>query len=273
MDRYAVFGNPVGHSKSPQIHRWFAEKTHQELEYSAQLVELGQFEQSARAFFDAGGLGLNITVPFKQDAFEFADSLTERAKRAGAVNTLARQPGGSILGDNTDGYGLVMDICDHLAWPINARRILVLGAGGAVRGVLAPIFAEEPLEIVIANRTVAKAVDLASEFADLGKITGMGYRQLQEQARSFGLVINATSLSLSGEIPPFPPILLTSETCAYDMVYANEPTAFMTWAKELGCRTSDGLGMLVGQAAESFFVWRGVRPEISGLIKNLRDGL
>jgi len=273
LDRYAVFGNPVGHSKSPQIHRWFAKKTHQELEYSAQLVELGQFEQSAKAFFDAGGLGLNITVPFKQDAFAFADSLTERARRAGAVNTLARQPDDSILGDNTDGYGLVIDIRDHLTWSIKAQSVLILGAGGAVRGVLAPVFAEEPQKIVIANRTGAKAINLAREFADLGKITGCGYEQLQEQTRPFDLVINGTSLSLSGEIPPIPPALLTSETCAYDMVYASEPTAFMAWAKELGCQTSDGLGMLAGQAAESFFVWRGVRPEISALIKTLRGEL
>ncbi|MEQ9209029.1 MAG: shikimate dehydrogenase [Pseudomonadales bacterium] len=273
MDRYAVFGNPVSHSKSPQIHQWFAEQTHQALEYSAQLIELGQFDQAARSFFDDGGLGLNVTVPFKQDAFEFADSLTERARRAGAVNTLARQPDEKILGDNTDGYGLVTDIRDNLSWSIKAQRVLVLGAGGAVRGALAPISVEQPAEIVIANRTGSRAEDLAREFNDLGKISGISYEQLSELTRPFDLVINGTSLSLSGEIPPIPITLLTPKTCVYDMVYAHEPTAFMSWAGNLNCQTSDGLGMLVGQAAESFYVWRGIRPSTSELIKTLRKNL
>ena len=271
MDRYAVFGNPIHHSKSPQIHQWFAEKTGQVLEYKAQEVELGQFKQAALAFFDSGGLGLNITIPFKQHAFEFADSLTERARRAGAVNTLARQPDGQILGDNTDGYGLVMDIRDNLSWQINTARILILGAGGAVRGVLSPIFAEQPAEIVIANRTIAKAKELANEFSDLGKITGVGYEQLMHRSEPFDLVINGTSLSLTGDLPSVPEKLLTSETCVYDMVYANEPTPFMSWAKGFGCQVSDGLGMLVGQAEESFYIWRGVRPPTLELIKILRE--
>ena len=273
MDRYAVFGNPIHHSKSPQIHQWFAEETGQVLEYKAQEVDLGQFKQAALAFFDSGGLGLNITVPFKQDAFQFADSLTERSQRAGAVNTLARQPDGQILGDNTDGYGLVTDIRDNLLWSIKAQRVLVLGAGGAVRGVLAPISIEQPAEIVIANRTGSRAEDLAREFNDLGKISGMSYEQLSELSRPFDLVINGTSLSLSGGIPPIPNTLLTPKTCVYDMVYAHEPTAFMSWAGNLDCQTSDGLGMLVGQAAESFYVWRGIRPSTSELIKALRKNL
>lgn len=273
MDSYAVFGNPVAHSKSPKIHQWFAEKTGQVLDYSAQLVEPGEFEPAAKAFFDAGGLGLNITVPFKQEAFEFADRLTDRARRAGAVNTLARQSDGKILGDNTDGYGLVTDIRDNLSWTIAARRVLILGAGGAVRGVLAPILAEQPAEILIANRTGSRAEDLAREFSDLGKIDGMGYQKLADLTRSFDLVINGTSLSLSGEIPPVPAALLTAETCVYDMMYAQKPTAFMSWAEKLGCQTSDGLGMLVNQAAESFYVWRGIRPPTSELIKTLRKKL
>ncbi len=271
MDRYAVFGNPIKHSKSPQIHQWFAEQTRQSLEYDARMVELGQFEPAAREFFKAGGLGLNITVPFKHDAYEFAETLTERARRAQAVNTLARQSDGSILGDNTDGVGLVTDIRDNLSWSLNATQTLILGAGGAVRGVLGPILSEHPKEIVIANRTSAKAVELARKFAELGQISGIGYEQLKDQTGSFDLVINGTSLSLGGELPPVPETLLTPQTRVYDMVYANKPTPFMSWASALGCDVSDGLGMLVGQAAESFYVWRGVRPPTLALIKILRE--
>ena len=270
MDRYAVFGNPIHQSKSPRIHRWFAEATGQVLEYKAQKVELGQFKQTALTFFEFGGLGLNITAPFKLDAFEFADSLTERARRAGAVNTLARQPNGKILGDNTDGYGLVTDIRDNLHWPISAQRILILGAGGAVRGVLSPIFSERPAEIVIANRTSSKAESLANAFADLGQISATGYEQFRSYDQPFDLVINGTSLSLSGELPPIPEEILSEKTVVYDMVYGNEPTAFMSWADSLGCKVSDGLGMLVGQAAESFFLWRGVHPPVMDLIRLLR---
>lgn len=272
-DRYAVFGNPIRHSKSPQIHTAFAEQTGQQLIYRAQLVELGHFDEAARSFFTSGGRGLNITVPFKLDAFAFADELSGRARRAGAVNTLARQDDGSIYGDNTDGIGLVRDLHDNLGWEIAERRVLLLGAGGAVRGILEPLLRRHPARLVIANRTVDKALALAAAFSDLGvDIEGCGLEALP--GRSFDLVINATSASLAGELPPLPDGLLSDSGCCYDMMYGAEPTPFMRWAAgQTAWAVADGLGMLVEQAAESFCIWRGVRPETRRVIEQLRASL
>ena len=271
-DRYAVFGNPVVHSKSPQIHQWFARQTGQDISYSKQLVEEGQFESAAARFFRSGGKGLNITMPFKLNAFTFADRVTPRAERAGAVNTLARQGDGSILGDNTDGAGMVADITANLGWPLDARRVLVLGAGGAVRGVLQPLLSEAPGRLLIANRTVAKALQLARNFRDLGRIQVCGFEDLAGQ--QFDLVINGTAASLAGDLPPLPEGLLGDGARCYDMMYAAEPTVFLRWAREQGAQAcADGLGMLVGQAAESFFLWRGVRPDTAAVIKLLRQAL
>lgn len=271
-DRYAVFGNPVRHSKSPQIHAAFAAQTGQALTYRAQLVEAGAFAAAARAFFDAGGRGLNVTVPFKLDAFDFADELSGRARRAGAVNTLALQDDGRVYGDNTDGVGLVRDINDNLGWEIAGRRILLLGAGGAVRGVLEPLLRRHPLQLAIANRTVDKARQLAAAFADLGPVQGYGFEALA--GLQFDLVINGTSASLAGELPPLPAQLLSDGCCCYDMMYAAEPTPFMRWAAgQTAWAVADGLGMLVEQAAEAFCIWRGERPLTRPVIEMVRAGL
>jgi len=271
-DNYAVFGNPVKHSKSPLIHAAFAEQCGQAIQYRAVRVEPGDFQRAATRFFDQGGRGLNITVPFKTDAFRFADTLSERAQRAGAVNTLCRRDDGTVLGDNTDGIGLIRDMIANLGWSVQAMRVLVIGAGGAVRGILEPLLRERPRELLIVNRTADKAAALAAEFASLGKLAGGGYDAIGQ--RQFDLVINASSAGLSGEMPSLPATLLTERSCCYDMVYGSEPTVFMRWAaQEAAWAVADGLGMLVEQAAESFYLWRQVRPETRPVINNLREML
>lgn len=272
VDRYAVFGNPIKHSRSPQIHAAFAEQTDQRLTYRSQLVELGHFGDAAREFFATGGKGLNVTVPFKLDAFAFADELSIRARHAGAVNTLALLADGRIYGDNTDGCGMVRDINDNLGWEIAGRRLLVLGAGGAARGVLEPLLKRGPAFTVVANRTVEKALELARLFADHGDVRGCSFEALA--GNQFDLVINATSASLTGELPPLPTHLLSDDCCCYDMTYGAEPTAFMRWAAaQAAWAVADGLGMLVEQAAESFCIWRGVRPETRPVIDGVRHAL
>ena len=272
-DKYAVFGNPIDHSKSPDIHRQFAEQTGQSLSYEKQLVDPQGFEAAADAFFAGGGKGLNITVPFKQDAYAYVARTTPRARRAGAVNTLSLEADGTILGDTTDGVGLVSDIKHNLGWQIRHKKVLILGAGGAVRGVLEPLLEEQPQHIIIANRTVDKALQLAKGFAEFGYLLGCGFDMLDEQ--QFDVIINGTSASLQGELPPLPECLINADgsTVCYDMLYGAEPTPFMQWAAERGAKVSDGLGMLVGQAAESFALWRGVRPETAPVIRSLRAKL
>jgi shikimate dehydrogenase len=267
-DQYVVFGNPIGHSKSPLIHRLFAEQTGQTLEYTAALAPLDDFTAFAKAFFQHGR-GANVTVPFKEEAYRLADSLTERGRRAGAVNTLIKQRDGSLLGDNTDGAGLVRDLKVNHGVTLSGKRILLLGAGGAVRGVLEPLLAEQPEVIVIANRTVEKAELLAKEFSELGPVFPAGFDWLEEPV---DIIINATSASLSGDLPPIVPSLIQpGKTFCYDMMYGNEPTAFCRWAAEHGASQAvDGLGMLVEQAAEAFFEWRGVRPESAPVLAELR---
>jgi shikimate dehydrogenase len=267
-DQYVVFGNPIGHSKSPLIHRLFAEQTGQTLEYSAALAPLDDFTAFAKAFFQHGR-GANVTVPFKEEAYRLADSLTERGRRAGAVNTLIKQPDGSLLGDNTDGAGLVRDLKVNHGVTLSGKRILLLGAGGAVRGALEPLLAEQPEVVVIANRTVEKAELLAKEFSELGPVFPAGFDWLEEPV---DIIINATSASLSGDLPPIVPSLIQpGKTFCYDMMYGNEPTAFCRWAAEHGAgQAVDGLGMLVEQAAEAFFEWRGVRPESAPVLAELR---
>ena len=272
-DKYAVFGNPIDHSKSPDIHRQFAEQTGQALSYEKQLVDPQGFEAAADAFFAGGGKGLNITVPFKQDAYSYVARTSPRARRAGAVNTLSLEADGTILGDTTDGVGLVSDIKHNLGWQIRHKKVLILGAGGAVRGVLEPLLEEQPQHIIIANRTVDKALQLAKGFAEFGYLLGCGFDMLDEQ--QFDVIINGTSASLQGELPPLPDSLINADgsTVCYDMLYGAEPTPFMQWAAERGAKVSDGLGMLVGQAAESFALWRGVRPETAPVIRSLRAKL
>ncbi len=276
-DRYAVFGNPIVHSRSPEIHAAFAEQTRQDMTYTKQLVELGQFSSAADEFFVTGGRGLNVTVPFKEDAFAYASHLTPRAKSAGAVNTLALQSDGSVLGDNTDGIGMVRDITERLQWPLKGKRILLLGAGGAARGVLLPCLEQEPAGLTIANRTPAKAEMLVRNFTEefaadpaSGRVDACGFDELA--GREFDLVINGTSASINGEVPPIPASVFTADAAAYDMMYGNKLTPFLTWSHQQGVeRLADGLGMLVGQAAEAFFLWRGVKPAIEPVLEQLRN--
>ncbi|MFL0800985.1 MAG: shikimate dehydrogenase [Agarilytica sp.] len=269
LDRYAVFGNPIAHSKSPQIHQAFATQAGENISYTKQCVDEGCFAIEAKAFFDGGGLGLNVTVPFKQDACTFADELSDRAKAAGAVNTLVKRPDGRILGDNTDGLGLVSDIKNRLGWQLRDANVLILGAGGAVRGVLQPILAEGPSSVVIANRTASKARILADMFTSSGQIHGVGFGEINNSA--VDVIINGTSASLSAEVPAVPPECISENTKVYDMVYGSEPTAFMVWAKKQGAvNISDGLGMLVGQAVESFRLWRGFKADSEPVIAMLR---
>ncbi len=270
IDQYAVMGHPIAHSQSPRIHTLFAVQTGQSLEYRAILVEPGEFAAAARTFYAAGGKGLNVTVPFKQDAWVFADILSVRAERAGAVNTLVFGSGG-MRGENTDGPGLVRDVMINHGVSLAGRRILLLGAGGAARGVLQPLLAERPALVVIANRTVEKALGLAVRFSDLGRVTASGFAELA--GRQFDLVINATAAGLEDAVPPLPEGLLAAGGWCYDLMYGREPTAFVRWGREQGAAQSvDGLGMLVEQAAESFYLWRGVWPETAPVIAALREG-
>ncbi|WP_434678771.1 shikimate dehydrogenase [Pseudomonas sp. R1-18] len=271
MDHYVVFGNPIGHSKSPLIHSLFAEQTGEALDYRTALAPLQDFAAFARAFFETGR-GANVTVPFKEDAFRLADVLTERARRAGAVNTLSKQADGTLLGDNTDGAGLVRDLTVNCGFSLRGRRVLLLGAGGAVRGAIEPLLTEKPEVLVIANRTVEKAEALAKEFGDLGPVFPSGFDWLEE---SVDLIINATSASLTGELPPIAPSLIQpGSTFCYDMMYGKKPTAFCLWSTEQGAAQSvDGLGMLVEQAAEAFLLWRGVRPNSAPVLAEMRRQL
>ncbi|GAB2892129.1 shikimate dehydrogenase [Microbulbifer echini] len=269
-DRYGVVGNPIEHSLSPQIHIAFAEQTGEDLVYEKLLAPLDGFVKTVSAFFAEGGRGLNVTVPFKLQACELADALTERAAAAGAVNTLMRDQDGRLLGDNTDGAGLVADIRDNLNWAIQDQRVLLLGAGGAARGALLPLLAERPAQLHIANRTAAKACQLADEFSHYGALSGGG---LEPLCSGFDLVINASSASLDNQLPPLPKYLFTSSGRAYDMVYGATPTPFVHWAREQGVEAADGLGMLVGQAAEAFFLWRGVAPLVEPVQAQLRRAL
>ena len=268
-DRYAVIGNPIAHSKSPRIHTLFAARTGQDLVYEAILGPQGGFADCATAFRAAGGRGLNVTVPFKQDAWVWADRLSTRAERAGAVNTLKLDEDG-VLGDNTDGAGLVRDLETNLGCTLAGRRVLLLGAGGAARGVLAPLLAAGPAAVTIANRTPDKAAELALRFGDLGLCYGRSYDELAGER--FDLLINATAAGLSGEVPPLPEGLLADAAWCYDMMYGDEPTAFVRWARAHGAaHAADGLGMLVEQAAEAFLIWRGVRPDTAPVLAALRE--
>ena len=268
IDQYAVFGSPIEHSKSPRIHNLFAEQTGQTLDYSAELVPADKFEAAVNDFFAKGGRGINCTVPLKELAWEYADLRTERAELAKAVNTLAVQEDGRILGDNTDGIGLVSDLQNNHGIALKQKRVLILGAGGASRGIILPILEQLPHSMTIANRTVAKAVTLADEFSHKGEIIACGYDDLKDQ--SFDLILNATSASLSDQLPPLAAGLLAEQGGCYDLAYANEATAFVRWAREQQASKSlDGLGMLVEQAAEAFFLWRGVRPDTVPVIQML----
>lgn len=268
-DHYAVFGNPVAHSKSPLIHAAFARQTAQDLDYTALLAPLDGFAECVAAFRAGGGAGANVTVPFKEQAFALATRRTPRAEAAGAVNTLHFH-GAEILGDNTDGAGLVADLKHNLGVDVQGRRILLMGAGGAARGVILPLLECGPSVLFIANRTAERAVNLAAHFRDAGPVQGGGYDALT--GMTYDIVINATAASLADELPPLPDGIFTSDTLAYDMMYGRD-TPFLRLARQHGARATDGLGMLVEQAAEAFFLWRGVRPDTAPVIAMLRDGM
>ncbi|QEP45084.1 shikimate dehydrogenase [Ectothiorhodospiraceae bacterium BW-2] len=263
-------GNPISHSRSPQIHQLFAQQCGERIDYSAILVDLGGFAQAVGNFHASGGRGLNVTVPFKEEAFALADTLTPRARLAGAVNTLLLHDNHAIEGDNSDGVGLVTDLQQNQQQTLAGKRILILGAGGAVRGVLGPILEQQPLHITLANRTPSRAEALAEQFQPHGSINGGGYEALNRVA-PFEIIINGTSASLAGELPPLPDSLLTGQSFCYDMMYSAEPTPFMRWAAERGVQSSDGLGMLVEQAAESFWRWRQKRPQTKAVIEQIHS--
>jgi shikimate dehydrogenase len=272
-DRYAVIGNPIEHSRSPDIHARFAEQTRQNLVYERLLAPLNGFAVTVRNFMAQGGKGLNVTVPFKLEAYKLATEVTKRAQAAGAVNTL-KFINNRILGDNTDGVGLVTDILRNASVNITGKRVLLLGAGGAARGVLLPLMNVRPGELIIANRTVSKAEQLALPFKRLydGQVA-IGVSDFASLHGVFDIVINATSASLSDAMPPIAPTLIGANSFAYDMMYGKEPTVFMQFAAKRGAKVRDGLGMLVEQAAESFYVWRGVRPYTMEVYAELREQL
>jgi shikimate dehydrogenase len=271
LEQYAVFGDPIGHTLSPRIHRLFAEQTNQNMEYRAIRAPADQFRSILAHFLETGGRGANCTLPLKELAFTLADSVTQRARFCGAVNTLSVEANGALVGDNTDGVGLIRDLKINLELELNARRVLILGAGGAARGILGPLIEEKPESLTVANRTVAKAKNLAEDFSGIETIIGCGYESLGHQ--SFDLIINATSTSLSGGLPDLGTHLLSQNGCCYDLAYKlGGPTPFVTWGIEQGARSShDGLGMLVEQAAEAFYLWRNIRPDTKSVIVQLKE--
>lgn len=267
-DLYAVIGNPVAHSKSPLIHTEFSRQTDQDMRYEAILAPLDGFVMAVAIFRKCGGKGVNVTVPFKLEACRISTRLTERAAAAQAANTLVFDDD-EILGDNTDGAGLVRDIVVNLDFVITGKRVLLMGAGGAARGVLLPLLEHQPQMLTIANRTVQKAYELQQRFSAYGRVASADYADLAGQ--EFDIVINATSASLNGELPPLPAGVFAAESLAYDMMYGNGLTPFLQFAQQQGAiHLADGIGMLVEQAAESFLLWRGVRPETEPVIAMLR---
>ena len=266
MDKYAVFGNPIAHSKSPDIHMHFAKETQQDISYSRILGDDVEFENQVRDFFAKSGKGLNVTSPFKDRAYAMCDVLSQRAQKAGAVNTLLMGENGDLFGDTTDGVGMVRDIIDNHQQTLKDKRILIIGAGGAVQGVLDNVLAENPKSVTIANRTVEKAQALAEKFGCLAS----SFEGLEGM---FDLIINGTSASRSSSLPPLKDELANKQTWCYDMTYGKGTTVFLQWAIDHGATGADGLGMLVGQAAESFYIWRQVRPDMTSLLNAMRTQL
>lgn len=269
-DRYAVIGNPIAHSRSPIIHRAFAAQASQDLSYDALLGPLDTFTPFVREFFATGGRGLNVTLPFKEQAYALSEILSKRAQQAGAVNTLMRGKDDRLYGDNTDGVGIVRDMMQNHGWTLQGKRVLIIGAGGAVRGVMGPLLAAGIASLRIVNRTPDKAETLADLFKGEGDVAAMRYEEIP--AGSVDILINGSSASLSGELPPVPAGILAEGACAYDMAYGKGELPFMAWARGQGAaRVSDGLGMLVEQAAESFYIWRHVRPETAPVLAMMRE--
>ncbi|KPH56983.1 shikimate dehydrogenase [Pseudoalteromonas neustonica] len=271
MDKYAVFGNPIKHSKSPAIHKQFATSLGEKIDYRAILAPIDGFKIAVADFFAAGGNGANVTMPFKEQAYELVDERTELATIVGAVNTIKLLDDGRLLGDNTDGVGFVNDLLANKV-SIKGKRILLIGAGGAARGVVLPLLAQQPSEIIIVNRTAAKAKALAQLFAQYGAVTGYGFDDLPEG--DYSLIVNSTSSSMLGELPALDKKHLNNCKCVYDMFYSLQNTLFMQWAQDYKADISvlDGSGMLVGQAAQAYFVWRDKMPAILPIVRSLKAG-
>ncbi len=264
---YAVFGNPISHSKSPRVHSLFAQQFGINLQYNAVQVDMGGFAQAVSGFQASGGLGANVTIPFKSSAWNLAEKLTDRANIAQAVNTLSLD--GQIAGDNTDGIGLIRDIEQNLGLPINGANVLLIGAGGAARGVVGPILECHPATLTIVNRSVDKAVELAQRFDQLGNVSGGGFDRAT--GSQYDIVLNCAATELSADLPAVSPMVFGTVQIAYDLMYSATPTRFQKWAEQNGAKTSsDGLGMLVEQAAESFYIWHGKRPETRCVIETIR---
>ena len=269
IDRYGVMGYPVSHSRSPIIHRLFALQTGQELRYELLQVAPDKLETAVRQFQRTGGKGLNITVPHKTAVVKLCDHLSERAATAGAVNTLSFREG-EIRGDNTDGIGLLRDLEINQGLSIQGARILILGAGGATRGIVGPLLEMQPALLRIANRTIDKAENIVDDFSQIGPVSACRF-DLVPVTETYDLVINATSAGFKGETPPYPSAAVSSETFCYDLSYGLKPTPFSQWAREQGAaRSIMGWGMLVEQAAESFHIWRGVRPDTAPVLKQMK---
>jgi|TARA_B110000858_G_scaffold106319_1_gene121612 shikimate dehydrogenase len=267
-DKYAVIGNPVHHSKSPLIHQSFAKQYSQNMVYSSELIPLNGLEEGLKNLQALGFTGVNVTVPFKEEVWELIENKSEFSALAGAVNTITIQEDGTLYADNTDGVGLCRDLTDNHGIQLNNKRILLLGAGGAARGVIQPLLEQRPAELIIANRTISKAQNIVDHFTGFGDISATGFTAV---AGDFDIIINATSASLQGQVPPIPATAVTHKTFCYDMMYSNEDTCFVQWAKQQHAfKSIDGLGMLVEQAAEAFRLWRGIKPETQSVIKLLR---
>ena len=269
LDNYAVMGNPISHSKSPQIHKAFASQVGQKLHYQSILVPFSMFEQAARLFLERGGKGLNITIPYKQDAFYFATRLTSRARFAKAVNTLSFNSSSVIDGDNTDGIGLLRDL-ERNRIDITGKRLLLVGAGGAVCGIFKTLLEQNLDSITVANRTLTRAKTLVSQYNNASNILACSLSDLRKMGE-FDVIINGTSASLTMELPELPESIINKKSSCYDMAYGDSESVFVKWSKSLGAKIAvDGLGMLIEQAAESFYIWRGVRPDTGPVIKRLR---
>jgi shikimate dehydrogenase len=271
-DRYVVIGNPIAHSKSPAIHARFAELTAQTMDYQRLLAPLDGFAATVQAFIASGGKGANVTVPFKLEAFALATELTPRAQAAGAVNTL-KFDHDRILGDNTDGIGLVTDIVHNAGYSLRGKRVILLGAGGAARGALLPLLQEQPAQLLIANRTVSRAQELLVLAQDMAQGIDLQACRFEDLQGPADTIINATSASLHDDVPPLSPSLFGPQTLAYDMMYAARPTAFLRLASSHGAQCRDGLGMLVEQAGAAFALWRGVRPQTRVVLAEMRAAL
>lgn len=268
IDRYAVMGDPVSHSRSPVIHRLFALQTGQSIQYELLQVAPDKLESAIRQFAKTGGKGLNITLPHKSEVTRLIDDMSERASNAGAVNTLVFQDG-EIFGDNTDGVGFLRDLQSNLGLELEDANILVLGAGGATRGIISPLLDTKPRSLMIANRTVSRAKSLAEHFSTQGPVTACRFEDVRKPP-VYDLVVNATSAGLTGQTPPYPEDAISEHTICYDLSYAMTATPFTRWAKEHGAaRSLMGWGMLVEQAAESFYLWRGVRPDTAAILKQI----